>query len=508
MNGHDAAAPRFLVRAADLVGCRYRLRQRRDHPEVPPLPESLARQPQLDAERAEVLAALPVRRALGDGVRRVFTRVDLDPVSAVDCAVEDAEAKTRAAMRAGASLITGAVLTGRIGGVDVVAEIDVLARSENGAATYMPVVISSHRAARASARDTARFVPTARLSLGAPITAAAKLRHHTADGYRLALAHLLLGERADGRAAVVGQDRTRAYLVPVERFVPPLIDALRAPTPTEPRRLKQCASCRFWPLCAPHLEEMDDISLVLPGGRADGLREAGIETVQALIDARLGEPSAVARAWREGIPVLKRPGRPAVPRADVEIDVDMEAYLDQGAYLWGTFDGEAYRPFVTWEPVGGAAEEENFSAFWNWLMGQRSRAHAAGKTFAAYCYANGGENHWLRASAERFSSVDAAQVREFIASDEWVDVFAHAKRQLVGTNGLGLKVLGPVAGVGWSDDVDGERSVALRHSARRGDTAARAMLVRYNEDDCRATRAVRDFLTAGAPGIPLVGDLV
>ena len=31
------------------------------------------------------------------------------------------------------------------------------------------------------------------------------------------------------------------------------------------------------------------------------------------------------------------------------------------------------------------------------------------------------------------------------------------------------------------------------------------MLLRYNEDDCRATRAVRDFLAAGAPGVPEFG---
>ena len=55
------------------------------------------------------------------------------------------------------------------------------------------------------------------------------------------------------------------------------------------------------------------------------------------------------------------------------------------------------------------------------------------------------------------------------------------------------------------DDVDGERSVALRRAARFGDQAARDMLLRYNEDDCRATRAVRDFLAAGAPGVPEFG---
>ena len=78
----------------------------------------------------------------------------------------------------------------------------------------------------------------------------------------------------------------------------------------------------------------------------------------------------------------------------------------------------------------------------------------------------------------------------------------------MGTDGLGLKVLGPVVGFEWEDDdVDGERSLALRRAARFGDQAARDMLLRYNEDDCRATRAVRDFLDAGAPGVPDFGEV-
>ncbi|QPK84372.1 TM0106 family RecB-like putative nuclease [Corynebacterium qintianiae] len=500
----SAVSEIHLVRASDLVGCRYRLRQRHTHPDVPPLPESLARQPQIDAGRAAVLSSLPVKRALGDGRGKVFTRVDLDPADTV----AELEARTRSALKAGAHLITNGVLTGRIEGVDVVAEIDILARTETGTKTYMPVMISNHRVARASTSAKLDVVPTHRLSLSAPLPTGAKLRHHTSDGYRLALAHLLLGDFADGRAALVGQDRSRAYLAPVERFIQPLIETLNAPIPMEPRRLKQCASCRFWPLCEPRLEEMDDISLVFPGGRADSYRDAGLDTVQSLIDARIGEPSAIARAWRDNIPVLKRVPVTTVPRADVEIDIDMEAYLDQGAYLWGTFDGETYRPFATWDEVGGEWEEANFGDFWEWLMSERARASAEGKTFAAYCYAAGGENHWLKSSAKRFGSADEEQVREFIASDEWVDVFAHVRRQLVGTDGLGLKVLGPVVGFEWEDDdVDGERSVALRRAARLGDASAREMLLRYNEDDCRATRAVRQFLTDGAPGVPLISDV-
>lgn len=491
------------MRASDLVGCRYRLRQRAAHPDVPPLPEALERKPRLDAARALVLDQLPVKRAVGDGRGRAFVRVNLDPAQADELRV----AETWAAVRKRAHLITNAALRGEIDGVDVLAEVDVLVRvgGPGEPVRYLPVIISDHRVARPHAEETLEMVAVNRLGLSAPLEVGAKARHHTLDGYRLALAELLLraGGLATGRGGVIGQDRSRVYFADTTRYVPAVRQALAASTPTEPKRLKQCATCRFWPLCRPRLEELDDISLVLPGGRGDAWRERGLTTVQSLIDASVGEPSRIAAAWREGIAVLRRPGAIEVPRADVEVDIDMEAYLDQGAYLWGTFDGRTYRGFATWEEVGGAAEEANFAAFWSWLTQLRANAHTAGKTFRAYCFSASGENYWMQASARRFGSVDASAVQAFIASEEWVDVFAIARRHLVGTDGLGLKVLGPAAGFEWEDsDMDGERSVALRRAARLGDADARAMLLRYNEDDCRATRAVREFLAAQAPGVP------
>ena len=466
---------------------------------MPELPDALLRQPQMDAARARVFEMLPVKRALGDGRRKAFTRIDIDPGAGVDARVVE----TRLALKRRAHLITNAALEGAIDGVPALAEADVLMRTEKG---YAPVIISNHRVAREHPHEKIQMVPTGRIGLGAPITVRAKGRHHTVDGYRLAMAYLLLGDLADGRGGVIGQDRTRAYIVDPSRYTQPLRDALAVEMPDEPKRMKQCASCRFWPLCKPRLKELDDISLLLPGGRGDVWRERGLHTVQSLIDSGPAEPAALARAWRAGIPVLRREQMAKVPRADVEIDIDMEAYLDQGAYLWGAYDSETYHPFVTWEEVGAEAEEANFVAFWSWLMARRRDAHEAGQTFRAYCYAAGGENHWLRSSARRFASVDADEVADFIASDEWVDVFALVRRSLVGTDGLGLKVLGPVVGFEWEDDdVDGERSVALRRAGRLGDEAARAMLLRYNEDDCRATRAVRDFLDAGAPGVPEFG---
>lgn len=498
-----------LVRAGDLVGCRYRLRQRLAHPEIPPLPEAVERQPQIDAGRAAVFGLLPERRALGDGRRKAFSRLTLDPA----LRVAEREARTRKAIKDRTTLIIDGALTGVVDGIAVLAEIDILVRQDDG--TYLPVIVSNHRVARPSQTATMQFIPTHRLGLGKPLETAAKARHHTVDGYRVALAYLLLADAglASPLGAVVGQDRERAYLGDAARYVEALREALAKPTPHRPLRLKQCASCRYWALCEPELKKMDDISLVFPGQKARPLRERGITTVEETIAADLGETSQIARAWREGIPVLARTGVEPAPelRADVEIDVDMEAYLDQGAYLWGAFDGTDYRAFATWDEVGGAdtdAEEENFLAFWTWLQSKRAAAHAGGKSFRAYCYAAGGENHWLTASARRFDSVDEAEVRAFIASDEWVDVFTHVRRHLVGTEGLGLKVVAPVAGFTWDDDdVDGERSVALRREARMGSAEAREMLVRYNGDDCRATAAVRHFLSAGAPGVPRLSSL-
>ncbi|AWB82810.1 recombinase RecB [Corynebacterium yudongzhengii] len=502
-----AADRTSAVTPSDLVGCRFRYPQRRAHPEIEPLDSDKARRARLHLARAEVLALLPVRPALGDGRRRAFSRIDLDADA------EDADLATLEALAAEPTILTGAVLTGRDNGTDWRVRMDALIRTGEG--TYRPVLVSNHRVARPHETRTTPMIPTHRLGLGKPVEAGYRLRHHVSDSHRLAMAAraLVRMELADAKGALIGQDRRRAFVVDTRALQPALDDTLAAGWSTRPRRLKECAGCRFWDLCRPLLEEADDISLVLPGDRARTFRERGIETVGALIDARLGEPSALAAAWRAGVPVLRRTEHVMGPRADVEIDVDMEAYLDQGAYLWGAFDGEDYHGFVTWSEVGGAAEAENFAKFWDWLMQRRAQAHRAHQSFAAYCYSAHGENHWLRASARRFAGrykgvPSLAEVEEFIASDEWVDVFSWVRRQLVGTAGIGLKVVAPQAGYHWSDDdVDGEESVNARRIAVAGGAEgerARAELLRYNADDTRATARVRHWLREGAQNVPVL----
>lgn len=467
-----------MTHPSDLVGCRFRAVQHAAHPEIGPSEAGQARAQRIDAAIAAVYALLPLSRSIGD--RTYFNRV-----SAAHSYFETLEA-----IAAGDTVITDAML--EWGDFDI--EVDILVAFDGG---YLPIMISNHRAARVAPGRATPYLAVPRLGLGGVLTGEFKIRHHALDTYRLALAGRALSEMdlSCGYGATIGQDRTRAFLEPLAPLDEALDRALVVPTPTGPRRVKECDSCRFWSLCSSALEAADDISLLLPGDRANPYRDKGITTVQGLIDADLGEVSLLASAFRSGHIVVPR-GALHAPRFDVELFIDLEAYLDQGVYLWGVYDGSAYHAFTAWSL---SSESEAFFDFWSFVTSARSEALASGKTFGAFCYSNHGENHWLRRSVARFGTPElAAEVEEFIGSDYWIDVFRLVKSQLIGPFGLGLKVVAPAAGYSYGGDIDGESSVNLFLEAAAGSDVAREELLRYNEDDCRATEAVRTWLETSA----------
>lgn len=489
-----------MLQPSDLVGCRYRRVQAKRFPDLPHTHLSEARAVRADAARATVLAKLPVKP---DSRATRFRRIDLGPLGPLPQDEQfDRYLATLEALAAGYTHITGGVLEAG----NLTANVDILLREGDA---YTPINVSNHRVERKSPKHRAFAVPTYRLGLSQPLEVGYRVKQRASDSVRLAVAARALRQLGldSGRGGYIGQDRDRAFLIPTDNLEQSLTAALAVPVPDGPRRTKECASCRFWDKCEPELIAADDLSLFLPGERGLKYREQGIHTVQGLIDAGLGEPSQLAAAWRAGVPLLRRPQPAEVPRADVEVDVDMEAYLDQGAYLWGAWHQGEYHPFVTWEPLGGRAEAANFEAFWSWLMGVRADALAQGKTFKAYCYSAHGENHWMTMSAKRFGTPSLAEVEAFIASDEWVDLFVYVKQAFAGPFGLSLKTVAPVAGFHWDvDDFDGEESVAARRVALAGDMSARERLLTYNADDVQATAVVRDWMSAGASGVPLLGE--
>lgn len=522
-----------------LGGCTFKAAQQARFPEVPPTPQSADWASRGDAARIDVHSLLQ------------------QPWNCLDDPFETLEA-----IAAEAPVITNANFSITVKGLlrkyDI--SVDILVKIASG---YFPVAISNHWVAREKRGAQRRGFFTRNLGTSDGWVGEYSVRHHPQDSYRLALA--ALGLRDAGVhvpfGGVIGQDRERCFVEDIDyclgvlgrrvALVAPELNAIDSATPAElaahnslsetsaraprplpptgtlirrvagiprefptatleavgPRRIKDCANCRYWFDCERQLVAADDISLFRSGDKGQDLRNRGVITVEALInDAADTRAATLARTWREGIAACRTTPTVTAPRFDVEIDIDMEAYLHHGAYLWGTFDGQTYRPFATWEPLGGPEEAANFAAFWQWLSNTRTQAHEDNKTFAAFCYANHGENHWLKESARRFHGqypgIDVPsekEVQAFISSTEWIDVFQLVKSQLIGPGGLGLKKLAPMAGFHWQEeDLDGEASIRAYEEGKKEE------LLSYNGDDCRATRAIRRWLADSAPGTMLL----
>lgn len=478
----------------DLVGCNYRLLQRKRHPEIPLTAAKQQRLDRINLYLTATKARIPAGYPAGD------------------------EYTTLEAMAAGEPLIEDAVFcSAATFGLTV--EVPYLTKVPGG---YVPIIISTHRVVTPSKKQAGFIIPLSRLGGGTPLPTTFKPKPHPEDNLRVILADLALAEvdQSVGMGGMIGQDDTVAYLQHTQRLRRGLEVALAREEQDAPRRVRECGSCQFWELCETELKAADDISLFAAGDKGEALRNQGFSTVQALIEHGPKEQAELAGAWRKGQPVLVK-SLESTPQHDVEIEIDMEAYLDAGAYLWGLLDGDEYLPFATWqlqeeeplEVLGTEIEGQNFARFWHVLSEKIAAASKAGKTVAVHCYSKTGENHFLTLSAARFGGTVYQDeeygeitaptmdiIHKFISGPNWIDVYDLVKRQLVGTFGLSLKTVGNQAGFFWRDvETAGEASMELYRS---GTAADRQQLLRYNEDDCRATKQVRQWLRAGAPGAP------
>ncbi len=427
---------------------------------------------------------------------------------------------------------------------------------------YRPVLVRGHRTLDPG--QGARCAPLSDL-LGATIRGDRKARRHPADLLALAHLHRLLedlGLAASGPAcgAVIGRggpsaepdwddgelalwhqlddglftDYDRRF---ADRFDVALAAATRQPALAHPSRVAECRRCPWWPRCSVELVANHDVSLLAAGSDVAALHEAGITTVDdlaAMPDAVaatlvLGSVPAAearvrARAWLRGLALVRRTTRVAVPRADVELDVDMESYLDDGAYLWGTYltgvdvgAPTGYRAFATWELLPDRDEGRAFAEFWQYLRSLQRAAQDRGLTMAVYCYSRAAEERWLRSTPRRYPDVPGMpsvhEIAEFCASPAWVDVYAEIRSLFVVPGSMRLKALAPVAGFDWRDpEPGGENSMAWYRQAVGADTGipdqrCADRVLRYNEDDVLATLALRRWITEHAHEVPTVADL-
>lgn len=531
VGGNDAGVgagrgrPVFLD-ARGLIGCRHRLGLDATYPEQ--LAE-VREDPGVQQRRAAA-------QAHRDRVRDTLVAEDPDSWVIIDPA-QPARARADATLRAcaaGAARIWGGLLpqepdTGRRGGAEI------LLQDVGGG--YIPVIVVNHKVTDPRRPEPAEFHPlTSDLLYWRPEPdRARKLRQQPRDQQRLAHVYRMLQRLGLATATPVGgvigfhfdrilvHDLT-AVLTDYDNRYADRIAVLRGEVATVPSKVPECRQCPWWTRgaaggCQAWLNEHRDVSVVAPGSRAEVLRAHGVRTIDELAAWAAPEPEdwqhgpfeeavVTARAWLVDAPLVRRSERVWVRRADVEVDVDLESYQEDGAYLWGTLLDGTYRPFVTWDPLPTEDEGRSFAEFWTWLMEIREQAMTAGKTFAAYCYSRSAEDKWLYESARRFAGrpgvPTAAQVTQFVDSAQWVDMFQAVTDQFICPSGKGLKKIAPVAGFAWRDpEAGGEASMSWYRRAVGYDGAPdltqRTRLFEYNEDDVRATAVLREWMNPRTP---------
>ena len=325
--------------------------------------------------------------------------------------------------------------------------------------------------------------------------------------------------------------------------------------PTSPYWHRECLTCEFNEHCEAQLEAVDDVSLTrfTSIGQQEALRASGVRTRAQLarldpvraqhakahiapspesareeferVDRlsrsfdKLDELIYRARAHVRGSPLrILDPSQMGCPTADVEIDVDMESY-DDATYLWGAnvtvhrdVEGvtTGHYSFVTWELLTRDVEARIFAEFWSWFSDVRRRCLDQERSVAAYCFWAQAEDGAMNRAVQY--PVDAGPTSRDLADfraaspSQWIDLHALASRQIQTEGPLGLKQLAASAGFEWRDvNPSGEASMTWYEVASRDQEReakiSRQRILDYNEDDCRATKALRDWLNGPAKAL-------
>ncbi|MDF1487066.1 TM0106 family RecB-like putative nuclease [Tessaracoccus caeni] len=298
-----------------------------------------------------------------------------------------------------------------------------------------------------------------------------------------------------------------------------------APPVVRPIRVKECEWCPWWQVCLPRMDR-DDLSLRISKAPLDvrelqTLAGLGIHTVPQLAEAdidailpaylpqtthrdrseqRLRQAARRARMLAKNVSLERISTEPiAVPRATVEVDLDIETNDDGLVYLWGALvsaPGESprYVAFSRFEALRNSDEVRLAEEFAEWLCA----LHDEHPDLLVYHYSDYETVH-LRQLSQR-SRNPALKEAVTLIPDHFVDLFRYTRDNFVGVDGLGLKVVATEgAGFHWRDEEPGGLASIAWFTQAISDPdpavreAARIRVMQYNEDDVRATLALREW---------------
>jgi predicted RecB family nuclease len=424
---------------------------------------------------------------------------DEDPLgSLVD--LERANGATADAMRAGAPLIYQATLfDGRWQG-----RADFLRRIE------APSALGDHAYEVVDTKLARRVKPAFvhQLSLYARLTGAVQ-------GLELPIAYLLLGTGEEVRVDL------RRYAALNRRVLARLERLVAEPTPsTMPEPVPHCSICSLGAECDQQLRAVDHLSLVANARRdqREKLIGAGVQTLAELAAApedlrvpRLGAERVELLRGQAGLQVRTRETRerthrhlqparargyarlPAPDHGDLFFDLEGDPYAgpDNGLeYLWGWCDtDDRYEHAWAHDVETERAALERFVDF----VSERRRAHPGMRVYHYASHEASSLQSLALKHATREDEVDVL-LREHVL----VDLHAVVRQGLqVGEESYSLKRLEAhhdFQRLERSVREGGGSIVAYERWLADGATELLEAIRAYNEDDCRSTRSLRDWL--------------
>lgn len=295
---------------------------------------------------------------------------------------------------------------------------------------------------------------------------------------------------------------------------------------TLPAFANACRDCHWNSSCREQLTRADDLTLIPFLGRTkrDVMMDA-LPTVGDLARADTNRfvqgnktvfpgigPTTLAKfSDRARLLTTEPPARPyltqpvQLPEAAIELFFDLEVDpLRDHCYLHGFLKRrngdsatEKFVPFLAKE-VSADAEKKAFAQAWSYLQ--------ASQPCAIYFYGTY-ENDMYRKLLEKYPDVcSKEELGALFEAAETIDLYNQVVRKSTEwpTHSYGLKALAQHLGFEWQDsDPSGAASIEWFHEwTETGDEETLQRILKYNEDDCRATRVLRDALEGMSVAAP------
>jgi uncharacterized protein len=337
--------------------------------------------------------------------------------------------------------------------------------------------------------------------------------------------HLWLGS---GTTQTMMTEEYRPYWRRLRRQLADLLEYDTDPAPTVPVPCSHCAFCEFNGVCEDRWRAQDALHYVagIRAGDRARLLAAGVETLTGLADLTVpvadmpavrferlylqAQLQVVARPEPDGpppyrmLPVTEERGWAALPAPDEgDVFLDYEGHPfwrpDRGLFfLIGLIAGDADGHWL-YEAIWAHDEAAEAAAVTR-LVEKIAARRARYPGMHVYHY-----NHTERSALERLAAdhgVAQAAVAELVATGCFVDLYEIALGALqAGVESYGLKHLELLTGYRRGHDIDQGAGAVVEYQqwTTSHDPQGLARIAAYNEDDVRATRALRDWLLAHRP---------